>query len=144
MCYWWNSSFRKCWRPPKKRKSQMNISFFFRWCCWCVFSLPLTASCPTHHAPLSQVTHTVTDGWLLKGLPANAEQADSFSLRLLVLWLATGWDWGKMEPMFNKQDSNSSEGDEKGWDRWNVMDCRSVRSYLCLSLMWTWIESRNW
>lgn len=90
--------------------------------CFLVCVSPLSASlaffdfhvCPTRHAPPSQPPARFSDGCLLKGPLANAEQAGE--VHLIVLWLAAGQDWGCMEPMSNKQDSNSSEGDEKGWD----------------------------
>lgn len=72
-----------------------------------------------HTVLLSGCPHTLSShDWLLKQLPANAEQAVQFGVPLFVMWLAAGRRCGTKKPMFNKQDSASSEGDEKGWDGW--------------------------
>lgn len=88
--------------------------------------------CPAHLPPPSQSPPRFSDGCLLRGQLANAEQAGKVEVRLIVLWLAAGRDWGCMEPMSNKQDSNSSEGDDKGWDRKSVCVCVWVRACVCV------------
>lgn len=103
-----------------------EVSLWFG--CWrvCLSSLH-AARRPCQHAPSIQVKHT--HGWLAAEDAASRCWAGwRIRDRLLVLRLAPGQDWGWMEPMFNKQDSYSSEGDEKGWE-----DRRVVRFCVCVS-----------
>lgn len=113
-----------------------EVSLWFG--CWrvCLSSLH-AARRPCQHAPSIQVKHT--HGWLAAEDAASRCWAGwRIRDRLLVLRLAPGQDWGWMEPMFNKQDSYSSEGDEKGWE-----DVSSASVFVCPTLMWTWREIWN-